>query len=162
MSAVFIADISGLLELIANLGLLRRYDELRKEPKLPERLFFSSQEDYFTTFENNSGSIGFLRPQTAGELTLFYVYLKAARDLQRRLEFWDKVTDKGRADLDKIKKDIDDIFTTMQQCAVHGLKALTHLGEDTAKITALRDSLGLEESFSVVKGTGSVNRVTNE
>jgi hypothetical protein len=152
MSAVFIADISGLLEIIGRLGLLQRYDDLRKEATLPERLFFSSEEDYFTTFANNSGSIGFLRPQTAGEVTMLYVYLKAARDLQRRLKYWDSL--KGErsparnANIEKninakIEKDLKDIYDTMRQCAFHGLKALEYLGDDTANIKALKEQLGV-------------------
>jgi hypothetical protein len=46
---------------------------------------FSSQEDYFPVFASNSHDLEALEALVVGDITQFYTYMKAARDLQRRL-----------------------------------------------------------------------------
>jgi hypothetical protein len=46
---------------------------------------FVSQEDYFPVFSSNSDDLQSLEAMVVGNITEFYTYMKAARDLQRKL-----------------------------------------------------------------------------
>jgi hypothetical protein len=46
---------------------------------------FVSQEKYFPIFDNNSSDLQSLEALVVGSITEFYTYMKAARDLQRKL-----------------------------------------------------------------------------
>src|SRR5208282_1370691 len=46
---------------------------------------FVSQENYFPVFDNNSSDLKSLEALVVGNITEYYTYMKAARDLQRRL-----------------------------------------------------------------------------
>lgn len=137
VTAVFRADISGLLEIIGNLEILPYYHSLVDDPQLATRFYSEPKEDYFATYSSNSNSMGFLPPETAAEITSFYLYLKAARDVRQRILVWQRNSENGNVDEDAKVKDIDAILKMMQQCEEHGCKALHLLGESQQRLSAL-------------------------
>jgi hypothetical protein len=63
-------------------------------PKPPtESKAFSSHEEYFPVFSTNSGDLESLEALVVGNITEFYTYMKATRDLLRALAAIDSVPD---------------------------------------------------------------------
>lgn len=57
-----------------------------EKPLFEERSSSESKEEYFPVFSNNSHDLEALEATVVGNITEFYTYMKAARDLQRKLE----------------------------------------------------------------------------
>ena len=94
---LFACEISTLCRVGTILDMAQRYiDAYKKDTRDSLEWLgfgkFVSQEEYFTVFSNNSRDLQFLEASVVENITEFYTYVKAMRDLQRRLA---EVTERG-------------------------------------------------------------------
>ncbi|HEV2954793.1 MAG TPA: hypothetical protein VGX95_01625 [Xanthobacteraceae bacterium] len=73
-------------------NMLTQYNSIGSAPKQPvpsehpaQALRFSSEENYFPVFETNSRDLQILEADVVNNVTAFYTYMKATRDMLRKL-----------------------------------------------------------------------------
>jgi hypothetical protein len=81
VSKTYLSEHDRYVKLIQNGGHGKQHDA--EQPQ--ESKGSVSQEEYFPVFSNNSHDLEALEALVVGNITEFYTYMKAARDLQRRL-----------------------------------------------------------------------------
>jgi hypothetical protein len=105
---LFACEISTLCRVAAVVGAAQKLIENfnqgpnPSEPHIPGASHFTSQENYFPVFENNSRDLQTLEANVVINITAFYTYMKATRDSLRKLAETRPVP----ADLDSAQKQV--------------------------------------------------------